>query len=119
MFIRDIKKCEKFKAGDESTFRELFNPRKDDLKVCYSLGEARVKPGQTTRHHKLKSSEVYYILQGKGVIFIDYDEEPVKKGQSIYIPPNKAQKIKNTGKEDLVFLCIVHPAWRPDDEEVD
>jgi mannose-6-phosphate isomerase-like protein (cupin superfamily) len=28
------------------------------------------------------------------------------------------QWLENTGKEEIEFLCIVDPAWRPEDEEV-
>jgi len=36
----------------------------------------------------------------------------------IYIPPNSVQRIKNIGPNDLIFLCIVDPAWKPEDEEL-
>jgi mannose-6-phosphate isomerase-like protein (cupin superfamily) len=41
----------------------------------------------------------------------------VKPGE-IYIPPNSIQRIKNTGMNDLIFLCIVDPAWKSEDEEL-
>jgi mannose-6-phosphate isomerase-like protein (cupin superfamily) len=34
----------------------------------------------------------------------------------VYIPPFSKQSIKNTGKSDLSFLCIVDPAWTQQDE---
>jgi mannose-6-phosphate isomerase-like protein (cupin superfamily) len=34
------------------------------------------------------------------------------------IPPLAVQAIENLGPGDLVFLCIVDPAWAPDGEEV-
>jgi mannose-6-phosphate isomerase-like protein (cupin superfamily) len=48
------------------------------------------------------------------------DEEAVKVGPNcaIYIPPRAVQHIENAGSVDLVFLCIVDPAWRPEDEEI-
>ena len=48
------------------------------------------------------------------------DEEVVEVGPNcaIYIPPKAVQYIENTGSCDLEFLCIVDPAWRPEDEEV-
>ncbi len=116
MFVRDLSKCKKFVAGDNTVLRELFNPLKDPLDLRYSLAHAIVKPGQTTRLHKLKTSEVYYILSGTGNMFIGNKSKKVKAGQAIFIPPNAEQEIKNTGKKDLVFLCIVDPAWKKEDE---
>ncbi|NOX71759.1 MAG: cupin domain-containing protein [Candidatus Micrarchaeota archaeon] len=65
-----------------------------------------------------KSSEVYYILQGKGIMFINDETKEVRAGDAIYIPPDAVQRIKNTGDEDLIFLAIVDPAWQKEDEDV-
>lgn len=118
MFIKDLKKCEEIIAGDNITLRELLNPLKEDIITRYSLAHAKVKPGQITYAHRLKSSEVYYTLEGEGEIYIDNEKEKVFAGQIIYIPPNSVQRIKNTSMNDLVFLCIVDPAWKPEDEEL-
>lgn len=118
MFKKDLKKCEEIVAGDNTILRELLNPQKEDISIRYSLAHARLKPGQKSLGHRLKSSEVYYILEGQGEMHIDDEKENVSKGQAIYIPPNAVQKIKNIGTTDLSFLCIVDPAWKPEDEEV-
>jgi mannose-6-phosphate isomerase-like protein (cupin superfamily) len=49
---------------------------------------------------------------------IDRESARVSSGCAVYIPPRATQYIKNIGKSDLVFLCIVDPAWRKEDEEV-
>ena len=118
MIIKDFKQCPEIIAGDNSILREILSPTRDDLAINYSIAHAKVKPGETTHLHKLKSAEVYYILEGEGEIFIDDEQAKVAANQAIYIPPKANQKIKNTGQTDLVFLCIVDPAWRPEDEEV-
>ena len=68
MFIRDLKDCEEFTAGDNSILRELLHPDKADLAIQYSLAHAILRPGLTSRAHKLKTTEVYYILEGEGLI---------------------------------------------------
>jgi len=116
MFIRDLKSCPEITAGDNASLRELFNPETDDLRLHFSLAYATVRPGDTTYSHKLKSAEVYYILEGEGEMYIDEEKEKVAPGQAIYIPANSLQKIKNIGSTDLKFLCIVDPAWKAEDE---
>jgi mannose-6-phosphate isomerase-like protein (cupin superfamily) len=118
MFIKDLKKCKEIIAGDNTNLRELLNPLKEDIKIRYSLAHSKVKPGEITYAHRLKNSEVYYVLEGEGEMYIDSEKEEVFAGQAIYIPPNSVQRIKNTGINDLVFLCIVDPAWKPEDEEL-
>jgi mannose-6-phosphate isomerase-like protein (cupin superfamily) len=116
MLIRDLKDCEEFTAGDNSILRELLHPDKADLAIQYSLAHAILKPGQTSRAHKLKTSEVYYILEGEGLMHINDEIEPVHGGHAIYIPPNSTQFFQNTGTKDLIFIWIVDPAWRKEDE---
>ena len=118
MFIKDLQNCEEFIAGDNTILRELLHPDKANLNLRYSLAHAVLKSGLTSQAHKLKTSEVYYILEGEGTMYIDKENAKVRSGQAVYIPPNSKQYIKNTGSADLKFLCIVDPAWRVEDEEV-
>ena len=118
MLIKDLQNCAEFIAGDNATLRELLHPDKEDVKLPYSLAHTLVKPGETSYRHKLRNSEVYYILEGEGMMYIDNESAKFCPGQAIYIPPNSIQCIKNTGQGDLKFLCIVVPAWRPEDEDV-
>jgi mannose-6-phosphate isomerase-like protein (cupin superfamily) len=118
MFIRDFRTCDEIIAKDETILRELLHPDRADLQIRYSLAHAAVKPGQSSLPHSLKTTEVYYILEGEGVIHVGDESAEVHSGQAIYIPPNSTQHIQNTGNSDLKFLCIVDPAWQPQDEEV-
>ena len=118
MFIRELHECPEFTAGDNCTLREILHPDKAELKIRYSLAHAVVKPGDTTREHRLRTSEVYYIMEGKGIMHIDGKSAPVYPGSTIYIPPMAKQSITNPGKKALKFICIVDPAWRKEDEEV-
>jgi len=116
--LKYLKDCEEFIAGDGSILRELLHPAKADLQIRYSLAYAKVMPGQVTKPHKLKTSEVYYILEGYGMMHIDEKSFKVNSDCAIYIPPKSTQYIENTGNSDLKFLCIVDPAWRKEDEKV-
>lgn len=116
MFIKDLKDCQEFMAGDDTRLRELLHPDKADLKLRYSLAQAVLPPGGVSLRHSLKTSEVYYIIQGQGLMHINEETARVSPGQAIYIPPQTVQYIENTGDVDLVFLCIVDPAWRKEDE---
>ena len=118
MFIRSLQTCDEIIAGDEAILRELLHPDKAKLEIRYSLAHATVRPGQSSKPHKLKTSEVYYILEGEGIMHVNEESAKVRSGQAIYIPPNSMQYIQNTGNSDLKFLCIVDPAWQPEDEVI-
>ena len=118
MFIRHFEESKEIIAGDDSILRELLHPEKEDLQIRYSLAHAKVLSGRATKPHRLKASEVYYIIAGRGLMHIDKELFEVNPGCTVYIPPNATQYIENKSDSDLIFLCIVDPAWRKEDEEV-
>jgi len=118
MWVKNLGDCEMFLAGDNTQLRELLHPDKAPLDLRYSLAHAVVPVGQTSIDHALTTSEVYYILSGQGEMHINNEVQAVVPGDAIYIPPRARQFIHNTGQEPLVFLCIVDPAWRAEDETI-
>jgi len=118
MLLRHLKDCEEFRAADACHLRELLHPAKANLQIRYSLAHARVMPGEATKPHILRTSEVYYIIAGRGVMHINDESRELCPGCAVYIPPNAKQYIENTGDSDLEFLCIVDPAWREEDEQI-
>lgn len=118
MLVRRLRDCKQFVGGDGSVLRELLHPGKADVAIRYSLAHARVGPAARTKAHRLKTAELYYILSGRGRMHIDAEVTDVNADCAIYIPPGAVQHIVNAGKDDLLFLCIVDPAWREADEEI-
>lgn len=118
MLVQNLKDCQEFIAGDNTILRELLHPDKQPVALRYSLAHATLPVGKTSQPHSLKTSEVYYILSGQGEMHIDDETQIVNSGDAVYIPPNTRQFIRNCGVEPLVFICIVDPAWRKEDETV-
>ena len=116
MLVRKLHDCEEFVAGDSTLLREMLHPDKQDITLRYSLAHATLPVGETSDPHALKTSEVYYILSGRGEMHIDEDTQMVEPGDTVYIPPMARQYIHSCGEEPLVFLAIVDPAWRVEDE---
>ena len=118
MLIQTLKDCPEFIAGDGTLLRELLHPDKQAIALRYSLAHAIVPSGRSSTPHALKTSEVYYILSGTGKMHIDDETQMVEAGDAVYIPPNTKQFICNEGTEPLVFICLVDPAWRQEDETI-
>ena len=119
MLIRDIAHCPHERVIDRSVLCELLHPDKTAGagNLNCSIAHAIVPPKESTLPHILKrSTEIYYILEGDGIMHIDGETAPVHQGQIILIPPGSVQYIANTGNGDLVFLCIVSPKWEARDE---
>ena len=79
-----------------------------------SIAQARVAPDETTVLHALTGTEVYYLLEGRGVVELDGEASPVAPGDLVHIVPHTAQRITNTGTTDLLFLAICQPRFRPE-----
>tara|TARA_R110002124_G_scaffold95963_5_gene240280 strand:+ start:7256 stop:7639 length:384 start_codon:yes stop_codon:yes gene_type:complete len=80
-----------------------------------------VPPGQINRatiHATV--GEFWHVLQGEGEIWRrDADEERITRlapGVSIDIPVGTAFQYRNTGDQDLTFLCVSMPPWPGDHE---
>jgi len=95
---------------------ELSNTAADP---AVSIARARVAPGVTTRWHRLRASaERYVVLAGTGRVEVGgLPAQDVAAGAVVLIPPGTAQRIRNTGPVDLVFLAICSPRFRPADYE--
>ncbi len=103
--------------GFEGTkIKQIFHPHNTLNGIRYSITHFSLEKGKKSQLHKMKSSEIYYILEGDGILHVDDDKYQVSADDSIYIPPMVKQFIENTGNRKLKFLCIVDPAWKQEDD---
>ena len=108
----------KFLAGDHTVLRELLHPAKQRLALGYSVAHGTLAPGARSKWHRLTSAEVYYIIAGRGQLTVDDSVVAVEPGSTVYVPPGGKQSLENGGPTPIEFLCLVDPAWRPEDEKV-
>jgi len=100
-----------FHTAEDCYINELRNTGAD--RAC-SISRARVTPGISTRLHCLEqTAERYVIISGSGEVTVGTETAiPVATFDVVYIPAGVPQQIRNTGSEDLVFLCICTPRFR-------
>ena len=118
MIIKKIKNLETIQGEEGTEISQIFHPHNTLDGMQYSISHCTLKPGKKSTLHEMKSSEVYFILEGTGSIHVDDEKELVSKHDAVFIPPLSRQFIENIGKDDLKFLCIVDPAWRQEDEVI-
>src|SRR5262249_6682012 len=107
-----------FLAGDHNLLREMLHPAKQPLTLGYSMAHGTVAPGARSKWHRLTASDVIYIIAGRGRLSVDDLVFDVETGSVVYVPPVGKQSLENSGPTAIEFLCLVDPAWRPEDEEV-
>ncbi len=116
MSLRKNSEINSIQANEGTKIKQFFHPHNTLNGINYSLAQFTLEPGKKSKLHKIKSSEIYYILEGDGRLNVDEETHHLEKDDSVYVPPNSKQFIENKGKANLRFLCIVEPAWKIEDE---
>mgnify|MGYP001065141666 FL=1 len=115
MDVKNLNEVPAFITKDGSEIRELLAYRNSCIRN-QSLAEARLPPGAaTTAHRHLKTEEIYYILEGQGLMELEGETRLVGPGDAIAIPPGSRHQITNTGQGVLRFLCCCAPAYEHED----
>ena len=116
MSLRKNSEIESIQGNEGTSIKQFFHPHNTLEGIGYSLAQFTLEPGKKSKLHMMRSSEIYYILEGRASLRIEDQIIGLQKDDSAYVPPNSKQNIENIGNEDLRFLCIVEPAWKADDE---
>ncbi len=113
--IRRRSNISSYVTKDGSRVWELFHPGSSTIKG-FSVAEALVEPGQGTEAHVHHASqEVYYILEGSGVMRLGEETLIVEEGDTVLIEAGVPHKIKNAGDSALKLLCVCCPPYSHDD----
>ena len=113
MEIRKRAEQEPFTTKDGSTIRSLLDLSNASVKQ-QSLAEATLAKGASTqRHYHKLSEELYYLLEGCGVMEVDGEECEVGPGDAILIPAGAWHEIRAT--EEIHFLCCCAPPYAHED----
>jgi len=116
MSLRKNSEIDSIQGNEGTEIKQYFHPHNTLNQINYSLAQFTLEPGKKSKLHKIRSSEIYYILEGNGNLNVNEDTYHLEKDDSVYVPPNSKQFIENTGEDNFRFLCIVEPAWKTDDE---
>jgi mannose-6-phosphate isomerase-like protein (cupin superfamily) len=75
---------------------------------------SRYAPNAYVQEHVHKVQEqIYYVLEGNGVLTLDDTEHLMGPHDYVYVPPGVRHSFTNSGLVGLVFLVVTTPA---DDE---
>ncbi|MCZ7585902.1 MAG: cupin domain-containing protein [Deltaproteobacteria bacterium] len=66
-----------------------------------------VRPGGHTPHHHHPYEHEIFFHAGRGEVEYEGEVRPVSAGHVAYVAPDAVHQIRNTGSEDLVFICVV------------
>lgn len=98
------KKCHNGKGA--ISFREVFN--ENDFKSSLQfLHETSITPSSTIGYHKhAGNEEIYYVIEGEGVMTVDEEEKKVTAGDAVITHSGSSHGLKNIGDKDLKILVF-------------
>ena len=64
-------------------------------------------PGGYSPRHSHPWPHINYMIEGKGVLFIEGKEHAVEAGSYAYVPSDKDHQFRNAGDGMFRFICIV------------
>lgn len=71
------------------------------------LSSTKLYRGQSTRGHShAGQEEVYFFVQGTGIMYVDNETFRVSPGDIIMIPDGAFHRVVNDGEMNLVFNCV-------------
>ncbi len=113
MIVQNLENQRPFTTKDGSTIRSILD-RTNAPVQHQSLAEARLPAGGTTmRHHHRRAEELYFILEGHGLMEVDGIEQEVGPGDCVLIPPGAWHQI--SARDHLRFLCCCAPPYDHED----
>ena len=70
-----------------------------------------MEPGGVQAPHAHEPEQVYYILEGTGMMTVGSEREPVHPGDCIGIPAHTVHGLENSGATVLRYLSAASPSF--------
>ena len=90
------------------TIKELYSSTNLSLSIATITGKS-------TSHMHKKMEEIYFILKGKGKIFVGDESVTIKEGDLVVIPKNKFHYVQTEKGESIEVVVATHPGFNPND----
>lgn len=89
-----------------------------DTDYC-KVKEITIKPGEAPSYQfHYKRSEVWIVTKGTGELKLDGVVRQVEPGSILHIPVKAKHQIRNTGREDLLFIEVQFGEYFGEDDIV-
>jgi mannose-6-phosphate isomerase-like protein (cupin superfamily) len=79
-----------------------------------TVGAALAEIKKSKEHFHRKTKEWYYVIEGRGEIYIDGRKIPLKKNDFIFIPT----KSRHFARGKMKVLAITSPPWSKKDHHL-
>ncbi|HEY0378771.1 MAG TPA: cupin domain-containing protein [Pyrinomonadaceae bacterium] len=98
-----------------SEIRPLVDRTTSGIERCSLAEEVLPAGARVGQHHHVETEEVYYILEGSGLMTVGAESREVSAGDAVFIPRGHAHTLENTGQTPMTILLVCGPAYSYDD----
>lgn len=118
MNLKNVAEQQVHSTVDGSAIRSLFNTHNSPVEAL-SVAEASLRPNsEALRHHHVRTTEIYFVLEGSGVVEVAGESKSVKVGDAVLILPGQSHRMVS-GKDGIRFLCSSSPPFSREDTVLD
>jgi quercetin dioxygenase-like cupin family protein len=104
--FKNIEATEVKEPGTEGvTIRWLISQK--DGAPNFAMRIFEVEPSGYTPYHKHSWEHEVFILEGRGTLVTGEKNLPLKKGDSVFVPPDEDHQFKNDSEENFTFICLI------------
>ena len=106
-----------YKAPDRALAQEWISPRNSRAQT-HSLALITIPPGvRVDPHRHIACEEVYYVLSGEGLMYLEGETQVLRSGDAVTILPGEVHSIKNESADTPLTMHVVCvPAWSAEDQ---
>lgn len=116
MKIVNVRDASVIRTRHGSEIRPLMDRTTSAITQC-SLAEELLPPGHAVvPHFHRETEEVYYVLEGHGLMTVGDETRTVGPGDAILIPRDMVHSLANTGSSLMKIVLICGPAFSRADE---
>jgi len=105
--MKNVEKERPELEGAKGIYIQLLLAKKEGMEHFY-MRYITIEPDGIMPLHSHDVIHEMFIVKGKGAAFTENDEFPLEPGSFEYVPENEIHGIKNTGNENLEFICCIN-----------
>jgi len=110
MEIHSKAKAPRYRRPEGITSYLLASPRTSQARH-QTTTLVQVEPGGEQRVHSHPPEQVYFILEGSGVMSVGTDTQTVGTGDCVFVPSDTPHGIRNEGRTVLRYFSAAAPAF--------
>ena len=83
------------------SYQTIYGDKNTQVKVI------KITPNENPSYqYHFKRTETWVVVSGKGLLTQDGTEKEISAGMVVFVPKQSKHKVKNIGKEELVFVEV-------------